>query len=375
MGDRMFPVRAAPFHSCGGPMTRRILFDGYWLTDGPPSGRNVVIGLINGWALAHPEDDLHVAVQPSFDRTQLGITVTPVVVKSGVRNHGAWVLTRLGRLKDSFDAIVSQNFTPIRVSGSPRLATFFHDAIFRTNPEWFTRSERAYLRVASITLGRADVVLTSTVAERERIKETHRGLRAPVHGVGLALPDSLTGLEQCAGSQSSSRKFILCVGRLNARKNVRALIEAFSAASLPEHELVIVGTADGKPIDAASSTNVKFLGGVDDRTLARLYRDCDFFVFPSLDEGFGLPLLEAAHFGAPTAASDIPAFREVGTPALYFDPRDTSSIVGALKSMATVHNRGAIRSTSYAPRYSWKKTAQDSRAAIFPELSNANWQD
>lgn len=353
-------------------MNRRILFDGYWLSDGPPSGRNVVIGLINGWARAHPADTVNVAVQPSFDGSQLAPTVVPLVKASRIRNHGAWILTRFGSLSGGFDAVISQNFTPVGVSDGSRVATFFHDAIFRTNPEWFTVPERSYLRVASSTLRYADVVLTSSAAESERIRATHPRLRAPVHSIGLALPESFNRTDQDPHSPTSARKFILSVGRLNVRKNVSSLIEAFQAANLPEHDLLVVGAADGKPTGAEATPNVTFAGAVDDQTLADLYATCDFFVFPSLDEGFGLPLLEAAHFGAPTAASDIPAFREVGTAAVYFDPRRLDSIVDALHRMARQHPRETKMHEGREQRYSWLESARSARRAIFPETVSAS---
>ena len=75
---------------------------------------------------------------------------------------------------------------------------------------------------------------------------------------------------------------------------------------------------------------VRFVGGIDDSALTWLYENCRLFVFPSLDEGFGLPVVEAALSGAPMVLSDIPAFRELAPGAAFFDPLDPASIAAVV---------------------------------------------
>jgi len=345
----------------------RILFDGYWLADGPPSGKNVVAGMISGWAEAFPNDVLDVAFPshlPDF-APPVGSNLKPV--RSRVSNQGLWAAARIGHQAAGYDVVITQNFTPLTGSRGARRATFLHDAMYKEHPEWFTRAEQTYLSLASIGLRQADAVLTSSDAERSRIARLFPHAESKTHAIGLAVPLTLATAGGADTPASTPLKpFILAVGRLNVRKNLSRLIDAFKFSGLAQtHDLRIVGSPDGRFDAINRSSSVHFTGGISDSELAELYSTCDFFVFPSLDEGFGLPLIEAAHFGAPSTASDIAAFRELAVADTHFDPTDTASMAAALRAMAQENGRGS-RSTVVAPStLSWVSTARRARAAIF----------
>ncbi|MDY0830155.1 glycosyltransferase family 1 protein [Microbacterium sp. BG28] len=348
-------------------MSRRILFDGYWLADGPPSGKNVVLGMISGWASAFPGDVLDVAFPSHLPRFSPPIGSHLKPVRSHLSNQGLWAAIRIGREAAGYDAVITQNFTPLVGSGDARRATFLHDAMYKEHPEWFTRAEQAYLSLASFGLRQADAVLTSSDAERSRIARLFPNAEPRTHAIGLAVPVALaTAGVADAPASSYEKPFILSVGRLNVRKNLSRLIEAFELSGLAQtHDLRIVGAPDGRFTAINTSGAVRFTGGISDAELASLYRACDFFVFPSLDEGFGLPLIEAAHFGAPSAASDIAAFRELGVAEALFDPKDTAGIAAALRVMADENGR-SVRHTVVSPSaVSWESNARRARAAIF----------
>lgn len=315
-------------------MTRglRVLFDGYWLRDGPPSGRNVTSALISAWARVFPDDEITVRAASRLETAELPPTIRSEVRTTRLGVHGLWVMTRLTRSSDRFDAVISQNFVPLRRRKAVA-ATFFHDALYRDHPAWFTLPERIYLGVAERTLPHADVVLTSSHAEAERITRLMPRLRSKVRPVGLGVPYGLAHAAPRPPSGLDSTPYVLAVGRLNVRKNLQRLIEAFTSSSaLTGHRLVIVGAADGRAgATGARHDRVTFLGSVDDGELAYLYQHCSLFVFPSLDEGFGLPLIEAEHFGAPAVASRIPPFLEIGTAREYFDPENPRAIAHAME--------------------------------------------
>jgi glycosyltransferase involved in cell wall biosynthesis len=313
----------------------KVLFDAYWWVEGQPSGRRVVDSFLRTWLADWPEDELSAAVQARhLDRARALAGDAPLTLHPvRARPHGVSVLTELGRLARDADAVLSQNYTPLRARAVR--AVFIHDLMFDEHPEFFSRVERAYFAGMPFSARFADVVLTSTAAEGARIARMRPRLAGKVRPVGLSVPEAFRSREaRDPGVGVEPGRFLLCVGRLNVRKNVDRLIDAVLATDLvrPDFPLVVVGEPNGLAIRGADADDrrVRFLGGVDDEGLKWLYEQCRLFVFPSLDEGFGLPVVEAALSGAPMVLSDIPAFRELAPGAAFFDPTDTAAIGAAI---------------------------------------------
>lgn len=312
----------------------KVLFDGYWWVDGPPSGRRVVSSFVRTWSAGWPEDELLLAV-PRRHREEVEALVAdlPVQLRTVRRSpHGISNITELGSVAD-VDVIIAQNFTPMRSSAVR--ATFIHDLMFEEHPEFFSRSERLYFAGMPWSARFADIVLTSTRAEAERIARCRPRLANRVRPIGLSVPENFaeaTATDPGLGLEPG--RFLLCVGRLNVRKNVNRLIDALRGQDLvsTDFPLVVVGEPDGLAIarTAPGDQRFRFVGGVSDEALRWLYEQCRLFVFPSLDEGFGLPVVEAAICGAPMVLSDIPAFRELAPGAAFFDPLDEASIAAAV---------------------------------------------
>jgi glycosyltransferase involved in cell wall biosynthesis len=134
--------------------------------------------------------------------------------------------------------------------------------------------------------------------------------------------------------------FVLAVGTLEPRKNLPRLVEAYRRldGELAErHRLVVVGAngwQTGETLEALRSLGERctMLGYVSDAALAELYRRCGVFCYPSLGEGFGLPVLEAMAAGAAVLTSDVSSLPEVGGDAVeYADPLDVASIAAGLQ--------------------------------------------
>lgn len=332
--------------SAGGERLR-VLFDAYWAIEGPPSGRHVLQSLVRSWTRAFPQDEIAICIPhfASADDTALvemfGAGVSVIRASSPARNHGAWALTSLGRKTRGFDAVISQNFTPLSVGATKCVRmVFLHDTLFVDHPEWFTAFERLYLGVIRPSLRQADLVLTSSEAESKRISRVWPEVGEKTTAIGLGVPLSLSTAEpkRPAGFDHENHQFILSVGRLNVRKNIQKLVAAYLALDdvARRFNLVIVGAPDGRTDSTnveALPPSVRFTGSVSDSELRWLYEHAALFVFPSLDEGFGLPLVEAAAFGTPSIASDIEPFREIGTAELYFDPESIPSISSALATI------------------------------------------
>ncbi len=318
----------------------RVLFDAHWWCDGPPSGRGILRAAILTWLHDYPDDSL-VLRAPRADLPRIRADLAAEGLAVELRPVGRWArvpaLTALTSSARSVraDAVVTQNFTAL--GGGGVKAAFVYDALFTDHPEWFTRGERLYFSLITASSRRADVVIANTDVERQRMLRAWPWLRgritvAPVpvpRGLARAAPVRPAIVPEVAG------EFILSVGRLNARKNLAHLVDGFLASRRSASTtLYIVGSADGLTSDFLSGRDhggrVVPTGSLSDGELRWMYENSGLFVFPSLAEGFGMPLVEAASFGAPSIASDIAPFREIGLSQSYFDPTSIAAIADAI---------------------------------------------
>lgn len=165
-------------------------------------------------------------------------------------------------------------------------------------------------------------------------------------------------------------RYILFLGTIEPRKNLSRLLSAYTAAagSIPQ-SLVIAGSVGwktGELFGALESSGlrdrVKFTGFVESRDIPALMTLADFFVFPSLYEGFGLPILEAMACGTPVMTSNVSSMPEVaGDAALLVDPLSTDCIAEGLKELALDRKRREDlrgRGLRRAAEFSWKDTAE-----------------
>lgn len=172
---------------------------------------------------------------------------------------------------------------------------------------------------------------------------------------------------------------LLMVGTLEPRKGHRQVLEALELCwqrELPL-SLVIVGKQGWDVSDLAQQLRqheqqgrrLHWLEGVSDALLARLYAGCDGLLAASLGEGFGLPLIEAAHHGIPILARDIPVFREVAGPyASYFHAEDGLGLADELQSWWKRCQRGELPDSRRMPYLSWAQSTQAWLAPILADL-------
>lgn len=164
--------------------------------------------------------------------------------------------------------------------------------------------------------------------------------------------------------EQHSKPFLLFVGNREPRKNLHRLIEAW--APLASYvDLLIAGLADGDDTENLAQQfagSLRFLGRVTDQELAVLYTLAEAFVYPSLDEGFGLPILESFYYGTPVITSNLSAMKEIaGDAAILIDPLDLNSIYNGIVSLlnespAQQHQR-AQKMILQQQHFSWEKAA------------------
>jgi len=165
--------------------------------------------------------------------------------------------------------------------------------------------------------------------------------------------------------------FILFVGTIEPRKNLLTLVRAFEEIirnSASQTQLVIAGDEGwltgelhGFLKNADFSEHVRLVGYLADDDLRALYSSCRIFVYPSLYEGFGLPLLEAMACGAPVITSNIPSIREtVGDVALLVTPTEVDELARSLIRLLenpTEREQRSAAGKQHASKFSWDKTA------------------
>jgi alpha-1,3-rhamnosyl/mannosyltransferase len=187
----------------------------------------------------------------------------------------------------------------------------------------------------------------------------------------LGVTPALSGeLEADEAASLPPAGFVLAVGTLEPRKNLPRLVEAYG--DLDEdlqrvHPLVVVGALGwetGATLQALRSLGERctMLGHVSDKALAELYRRCAVFCYPSLGEGFGLPVLEAMAAGAAVITSNLSSLPEVGGDAVeYVNPHDTGSIAASLRRLLADQPRRAElgqRAIVRAQTFSWEHFAE-----------------
>jgi glycosyltransferase involved in cell wall biosynthesis len=217
----------------------------------------------------------------------------------------------------------------------------------------------------------------ATAAEVRTLLGTSR-----VHVVPLGAPEPMSDAAPRPVDAVAGRRFVLALGTTERRKNLPALVRAFGrlpASAAADVDLVIAG-GDGDDLpavrDAARALNhpdrVHLLGRVDDGTKAWLLANTAVLAYPSLDEGFGFPLLEAMAAGAPIVASRAGSIPEVaGDAALLVDPADVDGLAAALARVLADDAERARLITGGHDRVSlfrWDETAK-AMAAIYHALA------
>jgi glycosyltransferase involved in cell wall biosynthesis len=251
-----------------------------------------------------------------------------------------------------------------------------HDAVLFDQPQAYTAVFRTWYRWLFRRLARRSTTLVTVSAfSRERLAlalGVPQERLAVVPGAGEHLDRVQADASKLAANALDGQPFVLAVGSRNPTKNLLRLLEAWRLLNRSDVQLVLVGGANarvfGRPAVAAGGASVRDLGAVDDPTLKALYQRALALVFPSVYEGFGLPLLEAMHCGCPVAASTAPALRESGgDAALYFDPLSPQEIAQVLRRLIeqpTLRDDLRARGRTRAAQFGWDASAGALLAAM-----------
>jgi glycosyltransferase involved in cell wall biosynthesis len=265
------------------------------------------------------------------------------------------------------DLLLTSYFAPLIYSA--RQIVIVHDVLFESHPEYFGKLAALRFRLlVRLSALRARAVIAVSQTTRAEILARYRIPPDRVHLVLGGIDPAQHSVDPNRPPPAGLTPYVLAVGRLEPRKNIPTLLQAFRLMRTHGIQLVVIGREDfaAAPIAAALRAlqaepgfagRVTWLQHVPDADLPWYYRHAAVFAFPSFAEGFGLPLLEALVQSTPVVAADHPAMREVAGPlALYFPP-DSPADLAALLDQAITGPRPTL------PPGAWNWT--QSAAAMF----------
>ena len=291
---------------------------------------------------------------------------------------------RLAR-RDGLTLMHSMAFATPRLAPCPVVVTIY-DLSFIHQPESFPTAQRRYLmhetayscrhaaRLITISRSGRDDVAAHYGVPPERIDVVTPGVSAAYRPLPAA---EVAGFRRRQGLPDV---FLLHVGTLQPRKNILILLEALAQLGRPDVLLVLVGgkgwfydTIEARVTALGLGKQVHFAGYAADDDLPLWYNAATALVFPSLYEGFGLPIVEALACGVPVVAAATSSLPEAGGDvALYFDPHDPDALAGQLAAVLDdpgLRRRAQTEGPSHAARFSWAQAGRDTAAAYGRALS------
>lgn len=323
--------------------------------------------ILSGLAAAHPDQQFLWCYRPHRLRRAFGESLPENARRVWLGANRLW--PRSARLFHALNQRVDSRIARLIVAT-------FHDLFVLTgeysSAEFRARfadqargaAERADLIIAVSHFTARQVVELLNV-DASRVRVVHHGVHAPAG----AMPDD-----------DQRENLILHVGAIQTRKNVLRLIQAFE--TMPAGWRLALAGSNGYGAEAILSrihnsprrNDIEVCGYVDTDALEKLYRRARVFAFPSLDEGFGMPVLDAMSRGVPVLTSKGSALREIsGDAAVLVEATDTEAIRdGLLRLTSEADLRDTLRAKGLeqARKFSWR-TAVDETWAVYQELLRA----
>ena len=274
----------------------------------------------------------------------------------------------------SADVLHATNHVAIPPAGdAQRLVVTVHDLAFEYFPSLFPRSWRTLSRFGlRAAVRRADAIVTPSRNTAEDVLSRTNVDPRKLHVVPLAssLPTGALDADEVLARLKVPSPYVLFVGTLEPRKNLVRLVRAYRrvAANGFPHALVLAGPLGWhheslmRELALQGPGEIVMTGSLSDDELDAVYRAADVFVYPSLYEGFGLPVVEAMARGVPTVTSTTSAVPEVaGDATIGVNPRSVREIAHAIESLLAdvdLADRRAARGRAQAERFSWDETAR-----------------
>ncbi len=270
-----------------------------------------------------------------------------------------------------------------------RKVVTFHDMTFFLFPHHHTLPKRFFFRFFIRTSSRKAVAL---IADSESTRQDAIRLVGALPGKIYTVPLGVTQefrpirdkviLQQARQKYQLPEHFLLYVGTIEPRKNLSTLLQAYAsvASQMPDHRLVIVGPKGWMVENIIQQTGqfnisdkVHFTGYVEQDDLPVIYNLADVFIYPSVYEGFGLPVLEAMACGTPVISSNVSSMPEiVGNAGVLIAPNNSQALAQSLLELINdpvARQRLSIKGQERAATFSWESTAEKTIAVYRHVLS------
>lgn len=293
------------------------------------------------------------------------------------------------------DILHVQYISPLITPGKTKVVTTIHDISFARMPHFIDKKDLFLLKfLIPLSLKKACKVIGVSDFTKKEIVDYYKNTSNKTVSIYNGGPSGsfVENLSQIHPKNALDEKmkefpYVFYVGTHQPRKNIPCLIRAFlklkkeysADEKIANLKLCIGGKKSGKNRDKEiekalsgiqAGEDKKFLGDivfsgyVDETDLPVYYRNAECFVFPSLYEGFGLPLIEAMQANTPVVCSDIECFREVADEAaVYFNPRDeidlTKKIARVIKNSNNIKDKLIKKGRKRVQYFSWEKCAKE----------------
>lgn len=285
-----------------------------------------------------------------------------------------------------FDLYFEPNFIPLNIKSRYIIITIY-DFSFTLYPHWHPKERINYFNKNFWqNIERADkIIVISDYIKKEGV---HFGLpEEKLRTVHLGFNDEVFKIYPSQDLQSIRNKyslpehFILYVGSIEPRKNLKNLLRAYISLDgglRQDLKLVLVGfkgwqNKEIMKLLKKAKSDVIYLGYLSDKELGELYNIATLFVYPSLYEGFGLPPLEAMACGCPVMVSKTASLPEVcGDAVQYIDPHDVDSIAEGIEKVLsdeTLRKSLVVKGLERSKLFSWERTAKE-HIKVFEEVAH-----
>lgn len=293
-------------------------------------------------------------------------------------------------LRSPVDIFHTQYILPLWLPRAVKVVTHIHDISFRVHPEWIGWKDCFFLSLLiPRTFRRSDRIITPSQFTRKEIIAQYGVAEDRVVVVENAaaeewfLPTPSEEIERVTKEHGLvPNRYLISSGTMQPRKNIPFLIEAFHEANRSHPlglKLVLTGNPTGHNVDSRATEGgdgaIVYTGYVSDADLRALVAGAAAYVFPSLYEGFGIPIEEALAKGTPVLASEIPVFHEVGGDRIaYFEPRKLAPLAETLYTFSIDILSGKREKKPFSDserRYSWAKSAEK-LALLYRSLADSH---